>query len=145
MRIDIKAIFLAVWLPALWWSIAVAGATLSGYPGVVCVTPLGWLLGLNVGQRCVQYSTTPGRSARIVEAAAAGVALGLFQGILFSGVLLFATPMGIPGENRLDALGMAAIALLVGGAGGALATGLLSAIMGMVMLRKIHPQAGDGS
>ncbi len=57
--------------------------SLAGYPGVVCVTPVAWLMALRVGLICVQRSTTTLPRRRVQEAALAGVWFGFLQGLLF--------------------------------------------------------------
>jgi hypothetical protein len=65
------------------WFAAVILVTWAGYPGVVCVTPLAWLLALRVGIECAMYSTSDSPSRRILEAALAGGWFGFLQGMLF--------------------------------------------------------------
>jgi hypothetical protein len=60
-------------------------ATLGGYPGVVCVTPMAWLIGLWAGQRVAATSRSAGRRP-LVEAAVAGALVGLIEGVLFVAV-----------------------------------------------------------
>jgi hypothetical protein len=64
------------------WLAAVVGITLAGYPGVVCVTPMAWLLALSAGLRCAARSASPAVGKRILEAGLAGALLGLLQGIV---------------------------------------------------------------
>ena len=40
------------------WLATVLLATWAGYPGVVCVTPLAWLIALRVGIVCVTHSAS---------------------------------------------------------------------------------------
>lgn len=73
------------------WLAMVVLVSLAGYPGVICVTPMAWLIALRVGNICVTRSTSAESSQRILEAALAGGLLGLLQGILF---LVFITFLG---------------------------------------------------
>jgi hypothetical protein len=57
--------------------------TWSGYPGVVCVTSMAWLIALRVGNICVARSTSIQSSRRLLEAALAGGLFGFLQGLLF--------------------------------------------------------------
>jgi hypothetical protein len=86
------------------WLAAVLLVTWQGYPGVVCVTPMAWLLALSVGLRCAMYSSSPNRRQRTLEAAAAGGILGFLQGLLF----IFIVPrMGpIADSERASAAGI---------------------------------------
>ena len=62
------------------WLAAVLAVTLAGFPGVICITPLAWLLALRVGLRTVSASSS---SSHLPQAALAGAFLGLLQGLLF--------------------------------------------------------------
>lgn len=65
------------------WLATVVLVTWAGYPGVVCVTPLAWLIALRVGIVCVTHSASTSPARRLQEAALAGGGLGLLQGALF--------------------------------------------------------------
>jgi hypothetical protein len=65
------------------WLILVLVYAWAGNPGVVCITPLAWLLALAVGLRVAERSSSPAPAQRIREAAQAGALLGLLQGLLF--------------------------------------------------------------
>src|SRR5215207_4792782 len=65
------------------WLAMVVLVSLAGYPGVVCVTPMAWLLALRVGNLCVAHSKSGQSSQRLMEAALAGGFLGFLQGMLF--------------------------------------------------------------
>ncbi len=65
------------------WLVMVLLVAWAGYPGVVCVTPMAWLLALRVGNICVARSKSDLSSWRLMEAALAGGFLGFLQGILF--------------------------------------------------------------
>lgn len=95
--LDLKAMGRAMVKPLLWWMVAVVGASFSGYPGVVCITPMAWLLALLVGRDCVFYSNSPQRRQRLWEAGLAGGLLGLIFGLIFAAVMLIGMPL-LPGE-----------------------------------------------
>jgi hypothetical protein len=78
------------------WLVWVLVVTWAGYPGVVCVTPLAWLIALRVGLLCATQSPSPLPRARLLEAALAGAWLGWLQGVLFWGI------MGFLGDVRPD-------------------------------------------
>ena len=80
--LDFRAIFTALSLPILYWSIATLGVTALGQPGVICITPLAWLLALVVGRDCVRLSKSEGPEMRLAEAGLAGAILGLVEGAL---------------------------------------------------------------
>ena len=84
---NINAIVIALFLPLLYWTGAVIAITLFGYPGVVCMTPLAWLLALPVGFRLARESHSP-QPTLLYESLAAGGVLGAWQGLLLAGATL---------------------------------------------------------
>ena len=64
------------------WLALVLVVTWAGYPGVVCVTPMAWLIALRVGLVCVSRSASALPAQRLKEAALAGAWFGLLQGAL---------------------------------------------------------------
>jgi hypothetical protein len=121
--LDLRAISTALFLPLLYWTGGVVMISLFGYPGVVCMTPLAWLLALPVGLRVARESESP-RSRAVLEAVIAGGLLGLWQGLLFAAAMT-AAPL-LPGGGSAEELPSS---LLVSGAAGLLGmpvTGLLA-------------------
>jgi hypothetical protein len=96
--VDLRAIAASLWLPLLFWLGAVLLISLAGYPGVICMTPLAWLLALPTGVRCVLNSRSDGTRALLREAALAGGGLGLIEGVLF--ILATALTAGATPEGR---------------------------------------------
>jgi hypothetical protein len=88
---DSRAVTLSLFLPMLYWTGAVVAISLLGYPGVICMTPLAWLLALPLGLRLTHESKSIG-DRLLLEAAAAGAMLGLWQGVLI-GAALAAAPL----------------------------------------------------
>ena len=99
--LDLRAISASLFLPLLLWTGSVVAISLSGYPVVICMTPLAWLLAMPVGLR-LRREITPAMdvptaagpafvSARSLarHAALCGAALGLWQGLLFAASLAF--------------------------------------------------------
>ena len=76
-----------------WWLIVVLLVTIFGYPGVVCVTPMAWLLAFPVGNQVAWRSTSGLRSQRLTESALAGGLLGFLQGIMFGVIVPFMGPI----------------------------------------------------
>jgi hypothetical protein len=94
------------------WLAVVLAVTWAGYPGVVCVTPLAWLMSLAVGQRCATRSSSPTATKRLLEAALAGAFFGLLQGVLF---IFIAPHMGpIAASEQTSALGISLGMLCLG-------------------------------
>src|SRR5512140_3840773 len=82
-NIDLRVVFEIPLRQFVIWLGMVLLVTFAGYPGVVCVTPMAWLIALRVGLLCVTRSRSASSSRRILEATLAGGLLGLLQGILF--------------------------------------------------------------
>jgi hypothetical protein len=75
------------------WLAMVILVTWAGYPGVICVTPMAWLIALRVGNICVARSTSEQPSRRLLEADLAGGFFGFLQGVLFIVVNQFLGPI----------------------------------------------------
>jgi len=82
-KFDLRAVLLSTIANFSPWLAAVLLITWFGYPGVVCVTPMAWLLAVRVGIVCSDRSRSETTSARLTEAALAGALLGLLLGILY--------------------------------------------------------------
>jgi hypothetical protein len=94
------------------WLAVVLLATWGGYPGVICVTPMAWLMALAVGRRSASQSTSDTRTKRLLEAALAGAIFGLLQGVLF---IFIAPRMGpVTASEQTSALGISLGMLCVG-------------------------------
>jgi hypothetical protein len=109
------------------WLAMVLLVTWAGYPGVICVTPMAWLIALLVGNICVARSTSQESSQRLLEAALAGGLLAFLQGILFIVIIQFLGPIQPNEWTRTIVLML--ILLVVGifaGAGLSLFTAYLS-------------------
>ncbi len=92
-RIDFRLVFEIPLRQFVPWLAMVLLVSLAGYPGVVCVTPMAWLLALRVGNICVARSRSEESSQRLLEAALAGGFLGFLQGILFLVIIPFMGPI----------------------------------------------------
>lgn len=83
VNLDVRLILETAIRQFVPWLGGVLLVTWAGYPGVVCVTPMAWLIALQVGNVCATKSKSTISSNRLFEAALAGGLLGLLQGILF--------------------------------------------------------------
>ncbi len=92
----------------VWWLLLVLLVTWRGYPGVICATPMTWLLALPVGLGVAWGSASPQPAQRRREAALAGALLGLLQAVLF-GVLVLVQFEILPGERWGAAVMIAAV------------------------------------
>ena len=98
-KIDHRPILSALFLPLLFWTGSVVTISLMGYPGVVCMTPVAWLLALPVGMR-VHHASGSAGSLPVLEAALGGGVLGFWQGLLVPAVM--AAARYLPGQTLPD-------------------------------------------
>jgi len=94
------------------WLAMVLLVTWAGYPGVVCVTPMAWLIALQVGNLTVARSRSETSSRRLTEAALAGSVLGVLQGLLFAAIISRLEP--INAEDRTQTIVLTLIMIVVG-------------------------------
>jgi hypothetical protein len=114
---------LMMWL--LLWGAIVLLVTYAGQPGVVCMTPMAWLLALPAGWNYVVFAQgQPGRQP-FVAGAILGAILGLLYGMLFFGVSAYSMPAG---PDPSEAAKAQNVALFMIGAGAVIAA-LLSGFM----------------
>jgi hypothetical protein len=93
--IDLRAVSSALFLPLLLWTGSVIVISLMGYPGVIYMTPVAWLLALPVGLRVFRESQSPGKGP-VLDAAVGGAVLGLWLGLMVPAVM-FASAF-LPGK-----------------------------------------------
>jgi hypothetical protein len=98
MALDKSAIVSALFLPLLFWTGSVVAISWMGYPGVVRMTPLAWLLALPVGLRVRRESTSPGNRP-VLEAALGGGLLGLWEGLLVPTTMV--ASRSLPGNHDI--------------------------------------------
>jgi hypothetical protein len=80
--------------PLLAWSAAVIALTLSGQPGVVCATPMAWVMAFWCGGQYIRLSEgRPGRWP-LFGPALVGSLLGVGMSVLFILVSTLAMPVG---------------------------------------------------
>jgi len=91
--LDLRIIFETPLRQFLPWLVTVLLVTFAGYPGVICVTPMAWLMALRVGNICTARSRTASSSRRLTEAALAGGVFGFLQGLLFGVVVPLIGPI----------------------------------------------------
>jgi hypothetical protein len=92
-----KAIHLSAFVrtlaaPLIVWVVAVAAITAAGQPGVVCVTPMAWLMALWCGGQYVRLSSGRADQRPLPGAALVGTALGLGMSVVFILVSRASTP-----------------------------------------------------
>jgi hypothetical protein len=118
--------------PLIVWAVLVAAATLGGQPGVICVTPMAWLLALWCGGQYIRLSE--GRQGRwpLLGAALVGVALGTCMGVLF----IVASTIGMPVGTAPGEVSKAVILDAIIFIGGVLVCTALSMFTGWLTLRR---------
>lgn len=99
------------------WLAIVLLVTFAGQPGVVCVTPMAWLIALRVGNICAARSGSQLSSRRLTEAALAGGLFGFLQGVLFGIISPFMGP--IQDDEWTRAITLILIMIVVGTFAGA--------------------------
>ncbi len=97
--IDLRAVSSALFLPLLLWTGSVIVICLMGYPGVIWMTPLAWLLALPVGLRVFRESRSTGKRP-VRDAAFGGALLGFWQGLLVPAVMVASA--FLPGKMMSD-------------------------------------------
>lgn len=114
--LDLRVVFETPLRQFAWWLVAVLLVTVAGYPGVVCVTPMAWLIALRIGNLVALRSLSDLSSQRLTEAALAGGLLGLLQGILFGAITPFMGPIQADEWTRtiLLIIGMLIVGTLIG-------------------------------
>jgi hypothetical protein len=126
-RLDYRVIIETPLRQFVLWLAMVILVSLAGYPGVVCVTPMAWLIALRVGNLCVVRSRSETSSQRLLEATLAGGILGLLQGILFIVVIPFAGPIQVDERTRTIILSLLMIIVgIFAGAGLSFVTAFLN-------------------
>ena len=125
MGLDFSAMLKSLLQPITAWVMAVVLVTFVWHqPGVVCVTPVAWLMACWVGMKSVRLSCSTAKSSLLIEAAIAGGILGLLQGILFA---VIAPRMGDIRPDEQQKYWMLTVLMLVVGT---LASAGLSAVVG---------------
>jgi hypothetical protein len=92
-RLDLRIVFETPFRQFVPWLAGVLLIAWAGYPGVVCVTPMAWLIALRVGNICAARSRSERSSSRLTEALLAGGLLGILQGILFAVIVPLMGPI----------------------------------------------------
>ena len=109
--LDTRVIFETPLRQFVPWLAMVLLVTWAGYPGVVCVTPMAWLIALRVGNLAVARSRSETSSRRLTEAALAGAVLGLLQGLLFAAIISLLQPINPDERTRTVVLTLIMIAV----------------------------------
>lgn len=89
--------FLGMWL--LLWGLVVLFVAYQQQPGVICLTPMAWLLALPAGWNYVVFARGKAGRQPFVAGAILGALLGLLYGLLFFGVASYGMPVGSDPEE----------------------------------------------
>lgn len=123
--VNTAALLRAVGMWALLWGATVLVAAYQGQPGVICLTPMAWLLAVPAGWNYVAFSEgRPGRQP-FLAGLLVGAMLGLLFGLLTWGVGAYTMPDDPAETGRLT---VNQIGLIFIGAGMVIG-GLLSGMM----------------
>lgn len=121
----------ALTTPLLVWGGVVAAITLAGQPGVVCITPMAWLLSIWSGKLYVTLSQgNPGRRPGLA-AALLGALLGLGLGALF----ILTTTLAMPSTSAEEAAKAQVLSAIIGVAGVFVCAGLCAFIVSAALRR----------
>ena len=130
--IDIGLLLRAALAPAVFWAGTTILITLSGQPGVFCITPVAWLLavwsGTFYGQR-----VGPQRSAAL-----GGAIAGLILGAIMAALFAFGSARMMVGETRADELSKNQTLTLAIGLGSVVVCVALAALMAHVAQRRMR-------
>ena len=80
LKAYLRLLFESTWLTVIWWMIAALAATLSGYPGVLCMTPISVLMAPFAGLQARRLSFTREIPHPLRNAALAGGLTGFVNG-----------------------------------------------------------------
>jgi len=111
-KLDLRVIFEIPLRQFIWWLALILLISLAGYPGVVCITPMAWLIALRVGNQVAASSRSAMPKSRLIEAGLAGGLLGLLQGILFAVIIPFMGP--VQSDEWTKGIGLILIILIAG-------------------------------
>lgn len=115
---------LSTW--ALLWGGTVGLATYQGQPGIVCLTPMAWLLAIPAGLNYVAFAQgRPGRNP-FLAGALVGATLGLVLGLICWGVSAYTMPDDPAGSGTLSIQTVSLIMIGVGVVIDALLGGLMA-------------------
>jgi hypothetical protein len=101
--LDRRAVLFVAGLLFFGWAALVVVFAWRGQPGVVCLTPVLWLLAVVAGKGTPAYSRSAEPATRRAEAGLAGGLLGVLQGMLFTVMTQVMAPM-TPRERLTMAL-----------------------------------------
>ena len=125
--IHLSAFLRALIVPLLAWGMAVFTITTAGQPGVVCMTPMAWLLALWSGRQYVRLANgQPDRLGPVLL----GAILGLGLGLIFALVSAQAMPVDPSEVGKSQTL----TAIMI--VGGIVACAALSTFMARTALRR---------
>jgi hypothetical protein len=89
LKLDRSALTHAVLRPFFYFGATIVAPIIFGEPGVVCITPVYWLVAIFSGREIARRSKSTDTNARLVEAALAGGLLGLLEAVVCVTVAVF--------------------------------------------------------
>lgn len=120
------AFFRALGMWTVLWGGTVAFIVWQGQPGVICLTPMAWLLAVPGGLNYVAFANgRPGRSP-FLAGALLGAFMGVLFGLLFWGISAYTMPDDPAGSGTLTGLQLSLIMMGIGVVVEALLGGLMA-------------------
>ena len=124
--INVPAFIRALSMWVILWGGTVSLATYQGQPGIICLTPMAWLLAIPAGLNYVAFSEgKPGRNPFLAGALLGGM-LGLLLGLLCWGIGAYTMPDDPAGSGTLTIQQLSLILIGVGTVIDALLGGLMA-------------------
>lgn len=108
----LQLLFESTWLTVFWWVVAALAASLAGYPGVLCMTPITTLLACFSGLLAYRLSNTRELAHPLRNAALAGAWTGFSNGLI-STLIAYLTRL-LPAVEDVPTPGIFAIYAAVG-------------------------------
>lgn len=108
----LQLMFESTWLTVVWWIAAALAASLAGYPGVLCMTPLATIMSVFSGLTAYRLSITREIQYPLRNAALAGGLTGFFNG--FVSTLIAYLSLLLPAVEDVPTPGIFAIFAAIG-------------------------------
>ena len=129
-----NALVRAAFGPALAWAAVSLAVTFQGQPGVMCMTPMAWLLGIFGG---VYYSSRE-NLARPRPAAPGGLLVGAIIGLSMAILFAIGSARMMAGETRPDEIMRGNTMMLAIGIGSIIFCSLLAMVFAHITQRNLR-------
>lgn len=126
MKAYLRLLFESTWLTVIWWLVVALAATLSGYSGILCMTPLPVAMAVFSGLQAYRFSISREVPHPIRMAALAGGLTGFINGFISTGVAYLT--ILLPSVDDVPTPGIFAVFAAIGALSGAI-LGWLAALI----------------